>query len=89
MVSKDLKVINSDGLHIRPAQILVNRMTKYSCSVLLRVNDKEINAKSIISLMIAGIKCGAELTVECSGKDEEAALNEAVELFESGFGEKK
>ncbi len=87
MVSKDFVDKNKDGLHIRPAEILVNAMTKYTSRVILRINDKEINAKSMISLMIAGVKCGTPLTVECNGKDEEDALREASELIESGFGE--
>ena len=48
---------------------------------------KKINGKSIMNIIAACIKCGSEITVECSGADEEAALAEATQLIESGFGE--
>ena len=85
MLSKDLVIQNEHGINIAAAQLLVNAMTKYSSSVILKVNDKAINSKSIISLMIAGIKNGAQVTVEANGKDEEAALAEVVSLIENGF----
>ena len=85
MVSKALVIVNEKGIDIASAQILVNAMSKYSSSVILKVKDREINAKSIISLMIAKIKSGAELTLECNGRDEEEALKEAADLIENGF----
>lgn len=87
MVSKQTKIINPMGMHMRPAGMFANAMMKYDSDVTLLFKDKEVNAKSIMNLMAACIKCGSELEVRCSGPDEEAALAEAVALIESGLGE--
>ncbi len=87
MVSKVTKVTNEMGFHMRPANVFVTAMTKYQSNINLIVDDKTINGKSIMNIMAACIKCGTELTVECDGADEQAMLDEAVSLIESGFGE--
>ncbi|MDE6470225.1 MAG: HPr family phosphocarrier protein [Eubacterium sp.] len=87
MVSKTTKITNEMGFHMRPANQFVTAMTKYSSDVNLIVNQKTINGKSIMNIMAAAIKCGSEITVECNGSDEQAMLDEAIALIESGFGE--
>ncbi len=87
MVSKETKIVNPMGMHMRPAGMFAQAMMKYDSDVTLVFGDKEINAKSIMNLMAACIKCGSELEVRCSGPDEEAALAEAIRLIESGLGE--
>lgn len=87
MVSKMTKIVNPMGMHMRPAGMFAQEMMKFNSDVMLVFNDKEINAKSIMNLMAACLKCGSELEVRCSGADEEAALNKAIELIESGLGE--
>ena len=47
----------------------------------------EVNAKSVMNLIAACIKFGAEIRIVCDGEDEEAALSEAAGMIESGFGE--
>ncbi|MDD6658821.1 MAG: HPr family phosphocarrier protein [Eubacteriales bacterium] len=87
MVSKVTKVTNEMGFHMRPANVFVTAMTKYQSNINLIVDNKTVNGKSIMNIMAACIKCGTELTVECDGTDEQAMLDEAVSLIESGFGE--
>lgn len=87
MVSKVLKVTNSQGFHMRPATVFVNSMGKYASDVTLKVNGLMVNGKSLMNLIAACIKFGADVEVQCSGDDEEAALAEAVTLIESGLGE--
>ncbi|GKI13675.1 PTS sugar transporter subunit IIA [Oscillospiraceae bacterium] len=87
MVSKETKIVNPMGMHMRPAGMFAQAMMKYDSDVTLVFGDKEVNAKSIMNLMAACIKCGSELEVRCSGPDEEAALAEAIRLIESGLGE--
>lgn len=87
MVSKTTKIINEMGFHMRPANQFVTAMTKYSSDINLIVNQKTISGKSIMNIMAAAIKCGSEITVECDGSDEQAMLDEAIALIESGFGE--
>ena len=87
MVSKDFTITNKMGLHMRPAQVFVTEMNKFSSDVTIHFGDKDINAKGIMGLMAACIKCGAQITVECNGADEQAALDAASAMIESGFGE--
>ncbi|MGN0395999.1 MAG: HPr family phosphocarrier protein [Coprococcus sp.] len=87
MVSHTVKVINAQGFHMRPAGIFAKEMTRFKSSVTIEFNGKKINAKSVMLIIAACIKCDAEITIECDGEDEEAALARAVELIESGIGE--
>lgn len=88
MVSKDFTINNEMGFHMRPANVFVTAMTKYSSDINIIFGGKKINGKSIMNIMAACIKCGSQITVECDGADEEAMLAAAAGLIESGFGEK-
>lgn len=87
MVTKTVTIVNEQGLHMRPAGMFAKEMTKFQSDIFLDFQGKKINAKSVMHIIAACIKCGAELTVECSGEDEQAALDKAVSLIESGLGE--
>jgi phosphocarrier protein len=75
------------GFHMRPAQVFVTAMAKYSSNININFNGKDINGKSIMNIMAACMKCGSEITVSCDGADEEAMLAEASSIIEGGFGE--
>ena len=87
MVSKKLTVTNSQGFHMRPAMTFANAMGKYPCDVTIKFNGSETNGKSIMNIIAACIKWGAEIEIVCDGEKEQEALNEAVKMIESGFGE--
>lgn len=87
MISKQIKVTNSQGFHMRPANLFVNAMAKYSSDVTIKVNGIDVNGKSLMNLIAACIKFGSEIEIVCEGSDEKEALKEAVELIESGLGE--
>ena len=72
MVAKEVKITNEQGLHMRPAGVFAKEMTKFNSDVTLVYNGKRVNAKSVMLIIAACIKCGAELTIECNGADEEA-----------------
>ena len=87
MVTAKTKLVNPQGMHMRPAQLFVNTMAKYKSDVTIIFGDKTINAKSIMHLMAACIKQGSEIEIQCCGEQEAEALKAAVELVESGLGE--
>lgn len=88
MVSKTIEVVNKEGLHMRPAGILSAEMKKFAdCKVTLKVDDKVIKATAVMQIMAAGIKCGSMVEITAEGENEQAALDKAAELFETGFGE--
>lgn len=73
---------------MRPAGILAAEMKKFAdCKVTLKTEDKEIKATAVMQIMAAGIKCASTVEIIAEGENEQAALDKAVELFESGFGE--
>ena len=87
MVSRTLVVNNPEGLHMRPAGVVAKEMGKFVCDVTIVFGDKRINAKSLINIISACIKTGAEITFECDGEDEEEAMAKIVELESQNFGE--
>lgn len=87
MVTKTVKVINPCGIHLRPAGALAQTSMKFKCDVMIEYGDNLIDAKSVLNVMAAGIKCGQEIALICKGKDEEAALQAVVEAIEAGLGE--
>jgi phosphocarrier protein len=87
MVSKKVTIVNAQGFHMRPASAFATAMGKYSSDINLKVNGNDVNAKSLMNIIAACIKCGHEVEVVCNGADENEALAEAVSLIESGFGE--
>lgn len=87
MVSKTTEIVNDMGFHMRPANVFVTAMTKYTSDIYIIFNGNKINGKSIMNIMAACIKKGSKITVECDGADEQAMLDEAVQMIDSGFGE--
>ena len=87
MVSKKVVVKNPTGLHLRPAGILCNEAVKYKSKVYFRYGDNEANAKSVLSVQGACIKCGTELAFTSEGDDEAEALEAVVSAVENGLGE--
>ena len=87
MVSEKLTIINKQGLHMRPASTFIQTMAKYQSDVAILFNGKRINGKSVMQVMTACIKCGAELELECSGPDEQEMLKAASDLIKSGLGD--
>lgn len=87
MVSKTITLTNGSGLHMRPAGVFAQGMAPFKSDVAIVTGDKEVNGKSLMSIVAAGIKCGTEVEIRCEGEDEQAALDAAVALIESGLGE--
>ena len=85
MVSKKFTVISAEGLHMRPAGVLTGEMCKFDCDVEILYNNASINAKSLLNILAACIKCGAEIELRCNGDDEKDALKRAEELIQSDF----
>ena len=87
MVSQKVVIKNASGLHARPAGVLVKEAGKCASDVKLVVGERAINAKSILNIMAAGIKCGTEIEVRCDGENEEAELQTLIAAIEGGLGE--
>lgn len=89
MVTREVTVLNQAGLHTRPASMIVREAARYKSDFYIEKDGYEINGKSIIGVMTLAAEQGARLTLTFEGDDEEAAADAIVEVFASGFGEKK
>ena len=87
MVSKEFTINNELGMHMRPASLLSQMAAKYQSNITVKHNRKDFNAKSVMLLMTALIKCGSVIEVVCDGPDEEAALAEITSFIDSGMGD--
>ena len=83
MVSKTMVVKAAEGLHMRPAGVIAREAGKFDSDIA----GKRINAKSLVNIIAACIKKDAEITFECEGADEEAALAKMEELEADNFGD--
>ena len=87
MVSEKITITNPSGLHLRPVSALCNTAVKYKCAVTFRYQQNIANAKSVLSVLGACVKCGDEVEFICDGIDEEEALKAMIDLIKSGLGE--
>ena len=87
MSQKIIKVINPLGLHARPAAKIVECAGRFSSDIWLHYNGKEIDAKSIMSVLMLAAPVGAELGLRIEGSDESLARDTLEQLFGTGFGE--
>jgi len=84
MVTAKTKIVNPQGMHMRPAQLFVNTMAKYKSDVTIVFNGKNINAKSIMGMMSLGLDTGEMVTVIADGPDEETAVEDIAKYLCSG-----
>ena len=80
-------VVNTLGLHARPAAKVVDCAARYASDIRLVYEGREVDAKSIMSVLLLAAPVGAELSLKINGNDEAAALQAMTELFADGFGE--
>lgn len=85
MLKQKVTVKNQTGLHLRPAGILCRTAMLYKSHISLKHGDTTANAKSVLSVLGAGVKTGDELEITCEGMDEQEAMEAMVKLFESGL----
>lgn len=87
MVREKVTIKNPTGLHLRPAGILCKEAMKFKSLVTFNFRDNTANAKSVLSVLGACVKCGDEIEFICEGEDEEEALKSLVQCVQSGLGE--
>jgi len=87
LIQKKIQVINRLGLHARPAALLVQKASKFQSEIRLVKDEYELNAKSIMSVMMLAAEMGSFITIKAWGEDEVQAVEELARLFEEKFGE--
>ena len=87
MVGQKVVIKNPTGLHLRPAGILCKEAMQFKSLITFTFRENTANAKSVLSVLGACVKCGDEIVMTCEGEDEEEALHALVGAIESGLGE--
>ena len=72
-----------EGLHLRPAALLVKHAGDFRSSILLKVNGRMANARSILGLLLLCATIGTMVDLEVSGEDEDAAFSSITSILET------
>jgi phosphocarrier protein HPr len=87
MISNKVEIINKLGLHARASTKLTQTASKFACEIWIKRNDRRVNAKSIMGVMMLAAAKGSIVTLEASGTDEQAAIEALTALIADYFGE--
>ncbi len=85
----EFTIINALGLHARAAAQLVKAANRYTCEVVLECDGQSVNGKSIMGVLMLAAAQGMTVTVQCSGDQAKACLDEIGVLINNRFGEAK
>ncbi len=83
MQTRIVEVVNPTGLHTRPGNMFVKKAKEFTSVVTVAKGDKEVNAKSLLTLMKAGICQGDKITIKAEGSDEAEAVIALADLVAS------
>ena len=87
MIKQSIIISNKLGLHARASAKLTKLAGSFQSEVFLSRNERRVNAKSIMGVMMLAAGLGSVIEVEVSGSDEAAALVALVALIDDKFGE--
>ena len=87
MLTVPIKIINKLGLHARASAKLTQVANQFESDIWSEKNDKKVNAKSIMGVMMLAASQGSDVTITTQGSDEKEALNSIVDLINDYFGE--
>ena len=87
MIVKDLEIRNKLGLHARAAAKLVHTAAKFKSDVKVRKGTEEVDAKSILGILLLAAAQGSTITVTANGEDEAEAMAAIERLISARFDE--
>lgn len=87
MISREVTITNTIGLHARPATFFIQKANAYKCTVWVEKEDRKVNAKSLLGVLSLGIAQGMSINLIADGSDENEALDGLEALINTGFQE--
>ena len=87
MQYREIEILNKLGLHARASAKLTQLASQFQSEVWLSRNDRKVNAKSIMGVMMLAASKGVVLGIETTGADEAEAMQALINLIEEYFGE--
>ena len=85
MYVKDVTVQNQVGLHARPATFFIQKANEFKSSIWVEKEERRVNAKSLLGVLSLGIVGGTQIRIIADGSDEATAVEELVNLVQTGF----
>jgi len=76
---------DKEGIHARPAGVVVAEAKKYASNVTIENKGKSADLKRIFGVMSLCVKCGEEVVIKCEGADEEAAAAAIERVFKENL----
>lgn len=83
--SRTVTVLNDQGLHARPADMLVRCAQRFDSDIQLVKDGEPVDGKSILSVLTLAAEQGTMISIQARGPDAESAVAALAELFESKF----
>ena len=87
MIKTTVTISNKLGLHARASAKLTKLASSFPCDVFMSRNERRVNAKSIMGVMMLAAGLGASVELECEGAREEEASRALLALINDKFGE--
>jgi phosphocarrier protein HPr len=87
MIKTSINISNKLGLHARASAKLTKLAGSFQSDVFMSRNDRRVNAKSIMGVMMLAAGMGSVVELEANGEDEQAAMDALVALINDKFGE--
>jgi phosphocarrier protein HPr len=87
VIEKETEIVNRLGLHARAAAKLVHTAGNYQSRVTVEKDGEEVDAKSILGVLLLAAAQGSQVTIRCDGKDEQEAMQAVTELIANRFDE--
>lgn len=87
MIKEKIQILNNLGLHARASAKLTQLASQYQSEIWINRDEKRVNAKSIMGVMMLAAAKNVFLDIEINGSDEEEALVAIKSLISDFFGE--
>lgn len=89
MITRDVTIKNSVGLHARPATFFIQKANSFKSAISVEREDRRVNAKSLLGVLSLGIVKGMEITLVADGPDEEEAIESLAALIDNELDDLK
>jgi phosphocarrier protein len=87
MIKTSITISNKLGLHARASAKLTKLAGGFQSEISISRNDRRVNAKSIMGVMMLAAGIGSVVEIEIDGPDEQAAMDALTALINDKFGE--
>lgn len=85
MIEITYTIRDEEGIHARPAGMLVKKMQAFTSAVTIKNGEKTADGKKLFQVMKLGAKCGDTISISVDGEDESSALEAAKDILEANL----